>query len=228
VTPTSVRIGAKTFKSGAHAAASTIRPSVLAALGRLPAVELARTRGVVLNVPKGLTGTMTLIDRSAHGSTIVRTFDVAKLNGKVPVAFDPSTEPGQHELQAFLVNADGVPRQQTVVDRFTSPSVPKPSAPHLQLHRSISGAAYVDVSPGTAGPLSGSATTFDVVVVTSAGQRIERSVDGRTAHPIGGGRFRVELGRIGGRTVKLSARMRYGSAIGRVGSDTIRAVAHAF
>jgi hypothetical protein len=224
VTTAAVRIGKTTFRSGAHAAATTIRPSVLAAIKRLPEIEQARTRGVVLDVPKGLTGTMTLIDQAPHGSTIVRTFDVSKLSGKVPIAFVPSTEPGQHLLQAFLANGDGIPRQQTVVDRFTAPALPAPSAPGLQLHRSRSGASYVDVDPGTAGAISGTATTFDVVVVTSAGQRVERSVDGRVAKSIGGGRFRVQLGRLGGATVKLSARMRYGSAIGRVGSDTIRSV----
>jgi hypothetical protein len=221
VSGTAVRIGKTTFRAGAHAAASTIRPSVLTALKRVPPVERARTRGVVLDVPKGLSGTMTLIDGAPHGSTILRTFDVADLHGRVPIAFVPSDEPGPHELRAFLVNGDGLPRQQTVVDRFTAPALPKPSAPHLQLHRTATGAAYVDVDPGSAGAISGTATSFDVVVVTSAGQRIERSI-GR-APSIGGGRFRVQLGHVPGSAVRLSARMRYGSAVGRASSDTIRA-----
>jgi hypothetical protein len=186
-------------------------------------LERLRLRGTVIDVPAGLTGEMTIIDAAPHGSTIVRTFDVATTHGRVPIAFDPSTEPGQHELLAFLTHADGVPRQQTVVDRFTAPPLPTPSAPSLALHRSRNGAAYVDVSPGTAGSLTGNGTSLELVIVTSAGQRIERIVDGRAAHSLGDGRFRVQLGAIGGQTVKLSGRMRYGAAIGRVGNDAIHA-----
>ncbi|MCW2994357.1 MAG: hypothetical protein JWQ18_1852, partial [Conexibacter sp.] len=231
VTKSAVRIGKQSFKlTGARkasAAATTIRPAVVTALRLVPRIEAARLRGVVIDVPSGLTGRMTIIDAAPHGSTVVRSFDVATTHGKVPIAFDPSTEPGQHELRAFLTHSDGVPRQETVVDRFTAPSLPTPSTPGLSLHRSAGGTAYVDVSPGTAGSIAGPGTSFELVVVTSAGQRIERIVDGRVAHAIGGGRFRVQLGTIGGRTVKLSARMIYGAAIGRVGTDTVRASATA-
>lgn len=222
---TTLKIGGKAFAlTGAHAsAATTIRPAVVAALRKVPVLERLRLRGTVIDVPAGLTGEMTIIDAAPHGSTIVRTFDVATTHGRVPIAFDPSTEPGQHELLAFLTHADGVPRQQTVVDRFTAPPLPTPSAPSLALHRSRNGAAYVDVSPGTAGSLTGNGTSLELVIVTSAGQRIERIVDGRAAHSLGDGRFRVQLGAIGGQTVKLSGRMRYGAAIGRVGNDAIHA-----
>jgi hypothetical protein len=227
VTTSKVRIGKQAFqlvgKGKAAAAATTIRPSVVSALRSVPRIETARLRGVVIDVPSGLTGKLTLIDAAPHGSTVLRTFDVATTHGKVPIAFDPSTEPGQHELRAFLTHADGVPRQETVVDRFTAPSLPKPSAPGLALHRGAGGRAYVDVSPGTAGALSGAGTSFELVIVTSAGQRIERLVDGRIAKALGGGRFRVQLGAVAGKTVKLSARMLYGAAIGRTATDSLRA-----
>jgi len=226
-----VRIGKQSFTLAgagkAAAAATTIRPAVVQALRTVPRVEAARLRGVVIDVPSGLTGEMTIIDAAPHGSTVVRTFDVATTHGKVPIAFDPSTEPGRHELLAFLTHADGVPRQQTVVDTFTAPPLPKPSTPGLALHRSPGGTAYVDVTPGTAGAITGPGTSFELVVVTSAGQRIERIVDGRVARSLGGGRFRVQLGKIGGRTVKLSARMIYGAAIGRTGTDALRTSAAA-
>jgi hypothetical protein len=220
-----VRIGKASFRakpSAAGAAATGLRPSALRALRRVAPLELARLRGAVVDVPKGLTGKMTIIDASPHASTIVGSFDVATTNGRVPIAFDPSTEPGTHELRAFLTHADGVPRQQTVIDRFTSPALPKPSAPRLDLHRDRHGRAYVDVTPGTAGTITDPEASFELVLATSAGQRIERSIDGRLAEPLGDGRFRIQLGTLGGAAVKMSGRMRYGAAIGRGATDRLK------
>jgi hypothetical protein len=221
---TKVTIGRSRFGvGGAHAAATrrVLPATTVRALRRLPQLERTRLRGVVLDVPTGLTGKLTLIDAGPHSSTVVRTIDMATTNGKVPVAFDPGGEPGPHELQAFMTHSDGVPRQSTVVDRFTAPPIPTPSAPKINVHRVGRRATVIDVDPGTAGSPTSAAASFDIVVVTSSGQRIERIVDGKDAVPLPGGRFRVTLGRLGGATVKVSARMRYGGTIGLTGNDIL-------
>ncbi|MDX6699775.1 MAG: hypothetical protein QOF26_1, partial [Baekduia sp.] len=228
LTSAGVRIGKASFRaksSAAGAAATSLRPSALRALRRVAPLEVARLRGAVVDVPKGLTGKMIIIDASPHASTIVGSIDVATTNGRVPIVFDPSTEAGTHELRAFLTHADGVPRQQTVIDRFTSPALPKPSAPRLDLHRDRHDRAYVDVTPGTAGTITDPEASFELVLATSAGQRIERSIDGRLAEPLSDGRFRIQLGTLGGAAVKMSGRMRYGAAVGRGATDRLTGAA---
>ena len=94
----------------------------------------------------------------------------------------------------------------------------------------------VDVTPGSAGTLSGNAATFEVVASTAAGERIEqvvygfRGVNSRRSRrdlnqvkPLPGGRFRVTLTGIPkSTTVKVYGRMDYATAVGHVASAMLR------
>jgi hypothetical protein len=200
-----------------------ISPKLVARLRKLPRIEQSRLRGVILTVPAGLSGKLTLLDVDIHGTKVLRTLDLATNAGKVPLAFDPSDTPGQHQLQAFITHSDGVPRQVALVDNFTGPALPPPSPPGLDLHRDGSGTTVLDVTPGNAGGLSALATSFDLVAATSSGKRIERLVDVRDARSLGGGRFRVVLGDFArGETVKASGHMVYANVAGTSRTDTMR------
>jgi hypothetical protein len=83
---------------------------------------------------------------------------------------------------------------------------------------------------------TGDAATFEIVVSTAAGERIEQVVYGfrgvasrhyrrdlNQAKPLPDGRFRVTIGGIPRTTtVKVYGRMQYASAIGRSTSATLR------
>ena len=186
------------------------------ALAKLPSVEDNRLRGVVLNIPAGLDGTVTVEDIGPTGINIVRTLDVSKTSGKVPIAFDPSGDPGPHRLRAFLTHADGVPRQAIDIGTFTGAPLPTPTAPKLVLKRDSRGNVFLTGRPGSAGSLSGPTTRFELLASTSAGQRIERFIDVGDAKKMGGGEFRVNLGRFARNvTVRVDGRMLYEDVAGR-------------
>jgi hypothetical protein len=175
----------------------------------------------VLNVPAGLDGKLTLLDSGPTGVSVLRSIDLAKSSGRVPIAFDPSAGGGTHKLKAFITHADGVPRQVIDVGSFTGPPMPTPSRPGLSIHRA-NGNVVLDVRPGTAGPLSGPITRFEVIASTSAGQRIERFVDVGDAQRMAHGRFRVNLGRFAGNvSVQASGRMLYGDYAGASATDRL-------
>jgi hypothetical protein len=139
----------------------------------------------------------------------------------VPIAFDPSAGGGTHTLRAFITHADGTPRQVINVGSFSGPPMPTPSRPGLKLHR-INGTVVLDVRPGTAGPLSGPITRFELIASTSAGQRIQRFVDISGARRLAHGRFRVNLGRFAGNvSVKTTGRMLYGDYAGTSAGDVL-------
>jgi hypothetical protein len=162
-----------------------------------------------------------LLDSGPNGVNVVRTIDLTKAGGKVPIAFDPSAGTGLHKLRAFITHADGVPRQVIDVGSFAGPPMPTPSRPGLNVHR-VNGHVVIDVRPGTAGPLSGPVTRFELIASTSAGQRIERFVDVGGARRMAHGGFRVNLGRFAGNvSVKATGRMLYGDYAGASASDVL-------
>lgn len=189
---------------------------LIARLHRLPLIERARLRGTVISVPAGLTGKLTLLDVDARGTSVLNSVTLTGAAAKVPVVFAPSDAPGAHQLQAFLSHEDGVPRQVSLVDAFTAPPVTPPTAPALAVHRDARGTTVLDVTPGSAGSVSSAAASFDLVASSSSGRRIERLVDARDAKALGGGRFRVTLGRFGtAEKLKVAGRMVYGDVAGR-------------
>jgi len=223
---TALRIGTQRFTlSGAKAAQKTagrVAPARLRALRTLPRIEQRRLRGTVLDVPRGLRGELTLLDVGPRSTQVIETIDLAKRSGRVPVAFAPSDDPGVHELRAFLTHGDGTPRETVVVDRYTAPRLPAPSPPQLDVHRDSFGRTVVDVRPGTAGSPAGDAASFDLVVASSSGKRIERVVEADDLRALGGGRFRVVLGRFAAtERLRVAGRMLYGNTEGRVDTDTL-------
>jgi hypothetical protein len=218
-----VQIGTQAFAASAGASSSArrrsrrtrIAPDIVRTLNRLPSLERRRLRGVVLNIPAGLDGTLTLLDAGPTGVNVIRTIDLTTSVGRVPIAFDPSADAGTHRLRAFLTHADGVPRQVIDVGSFIAPPMPRPSRPILNIHRGARSAVFLDVTPGTAGALSGPITRFELLASTSAGQRIERFIDTRDATRMRGGRFRVNLGRFASNvSIRADGRMLYGNVAG--------------
>jgi hypothetical protein len=225
-----VQIGTQAFAAGATASSSArrrshrtlIAPAIVRELRSLPSLERRRLRGVVLNIPAGLEGTLTLLDAGPTGVNVIRTIDLAKSAGRVPIAFDPSADAGTHRLRAFLTHADGIPRQMIDIGSFVGPPVPTPSRPGLNMHRA-NGNVFIDVTPGTAGALSGPITRFELLASTSAGQRIERFIDVSNARRMSHGRFRVDLGRFASNvSVRADGRMLYGNVAGASSIGVLR------
>lgn len=217
-----VRYAAAGGASSAALKLQRVPAKLVSGLRRLPVLERRRLQGTVISVPAGLTGKLTLLDVDDRGTSVLNTVQLTGVAAKVPVVFAPSDAPGAHQLQAFLTHEDGVPRAVALVDRFTAPALTQPSAPALSLRRDGAGVTVLDVTPGTAGSLSSPATAFDLVASSSSGRRIERLVDTRDATPLGGGRFRVRLGRFtSAETVKVAGRMVYGDVAGRSASRTL-------
>ena len=220
-----VKIGNTRFQAassgGARSAQNRITVQQFRALRALPTIERKRLRGVVINVPAGLTGKMTLLDASPTSIAVVGELDLAKA-GRQPFAFDPTMDPGRHELRAFLTHTDGTPRDSIVIDSFEGPSVPSPSEPEIDLHRDGNGDIVVDVKPGTAGALKGRATTMELVAQTTSGKRIERVIDSRDVTQLKGGEFRVNLGDFArSERLTVSTRMIYGTIAGVSARDIL-------
>lgn len=186
-----------------------------------PAIERPRQRGAIIKVPKGLTGTMVLADITPASTTVVRKVDLERYAGRrLPVVFTPTADPGTHELRALVLHEDGTPRRSVRVDTFASPPVPQPSAPDLDVDYD-DGRVTLDVKPGSAGPLSDPATSFEIVAQTSSGRRVERHVDRDTSRRLPNGAFRITLGSFSRdeyRALRVSGRMLYAGRDGRVTS----------
>ena len=207
------------------------------ALRGLPTIERGRLVSAQLNLPAGLSGKLKLVDVGLTSSAPIQTLELTPTGRRVTIAFAPSDEPGVHHIQAIKYQqpvAGGValPQRTFVVGSYIAPAVPTPSAPKLNVRRDSAGNVLVDVTPGSAGSLTGHGTTFEIVLSTAAGQRIEEVIyafhglenkhyrrDLNHAKPLPGGRFRVTIGGISRTTtVKVFGRMHYASATGRVSS----------
>lgn len=223
-----VRIGSTAIRasaSKASTAATKLARLQVAALRQQPRIERSRFRGVVLDVPDGLSGELVLADVTPASTAIVRTLDLETYGGKkVPIAFRPTADPGTHELRALLTHSDGTPRQSIVVDTFAGPPMPVPTAPDLTLSRSAGGTVVVDVRPGSAGSVRDAASSFDLVVQAPSGRRIERLVDRSNSRRLPDGAFRVTLGSFSAsdfRGMRTWGRMIYAGKTGAV--DAARA-----
>jgi hypothetical protein len=100
----------------------------------VPPLDESRLRAVLLKVPAGFAGTVSVID---HGPTVdqVLAGDIsAKHIPKhgLPILFEPTPDFGaKHEIEAFLTNTDGTPGRVLVLSRFGSPKLSKPDAPKI-------------------------------------------------------------------------------------------------
>lgn len=224
-----VRIGKRTFavagSSAARAAQRKGRPVVPRQLApRTPeAIDAPRQRGVVLDVPAGVTGKLTLLDVAADTSDVIGTIDLRTYAGKqVPIAFDPTLEPGRHVLRAFLTKPDGEPRGVYDVDDFTGPTVKVPAPPDAELVRTGDDGVAVRISPDDLDARDAD-TRFGVVASASDGQRLERVIDGSELKRVRGGTLQLHVGTFTpGATVKVAVQSLYGERLGRLSTDTIR------
>ncbi|MEA2160332.1 MAG: large repetitive protein, partial [Solirubrobacteraceae bacterium] len=210
-------------------------------LRTLPKLERGRLVSAQLNLPAGLTGKLKLVDVGPTSSSPIQTITLTPAGRRMTIAFAPTDEPGAHQIQAVKYQPSGpgsaaLPQRAFVVGGYVAPAIPRPSAPKLRIHRGARGRLLVDVTPGTAGPLTTGATTFEIVASTAAGERIEQVIyayrgsagrharrDLNRAKPLSGGRFRVTLTGISQTTsVKVYGRMQYASSIGRVSSAMLR------
>jgi len=100
----------------------------------VPPLDESRLRAVLLKVPAGFQGTVSVID---HGPTVdqVLAGDIsAKHIPKrgLPILFEPTPDFGhKHEIEAFLTNTDGTPGRVLVLSKFTSPKLATPDAPKV-------------------------------------------------------------------------------------------------
>jgi hypothetical protein len=221
------------------ASISSARSRILRAL---PKIERGRLVSAQVNLPAGLAGKLKLVDVGPTSSAPIQTIDLTRAGRRTTIVFVPTDEPGQHQIQAVKYQASAgpgagaLPQRTFVVGGYVAPAVPTPTAPRLNVHRGPGATLFVDVKPGSAGPLTSTATTFEIVASTAAGKRIEqvvydyRGVQSRhyrrnlnRAKALAGGRFRVTLTGISRTTsVKVYGRMQYASSVGRASSATLR------
>jgi hypothetical protein len=232
------------IQASARAHSAPLTRARIAALGALPPIERARLITTQVTVPAGLGGSLQFLDVGPTATRPIENVSLTTVAGgvdtssrKITLAFAPTDDPGQHQIQVIKYQqgigaAGSLPQRSFVVGGFVVPPTPRPTAPHLTVHRDSAGRVLVDVTPGSAGPLAGDpSATFDLIANTAAGQRIERIIhgySGRTrvgdvATPLPRGRFRVVLNDIPKTTtVEVFGRMEYANVFGKQSSHKLR------
>jgi hypothetical protein len=150
----------------------------------VPPIDTARLRAILLKVPTGFQGTVTVLD---HGPTVdqviasgIKASQIP--TGGLPIVFEPSTDfGGRHHIEAFLMNSDGMPDRTIMLNSFVSPKVAAPKPPKIL--KIVRQAANVDVyfRPGNA-PVSNG---IGLALATAGGQQLDDTFSGSQLRAIG-------------------------------------------
>jgi hypothetical protein len=167
----------------------------------VPAIDRPLLRAILLKIPSGWKGTVSVVD---HGPTTddVIDSDISTSmipSGGLPILFEPSGDFGaEHQIEAFLTPGNGLPSQMLMVSSYAAPSLPTPVAPTIE--RIVRSGASVDVyfDPGDAPIVNGVDVAVEVgnsmkggaggsLTASNVGERIEETVpdDPHQLHAIG-------------------------------------------
>jgi hypothetical protein len=167
----------------------------------VPAIDRPLLRAILLKIPSGWKGTVSVVD---HGPTTddVIDSDISTSmipSGGLPILFEPSGDFGaEHQIEAFLTPGSGLPSQMLMVSSYAAPSLPTPVAPTIE--RIVRSGASVDVyfDPGDAPIVNGVDVAVEVgnsmkggaggsLTASNVGERIEETVpdDPHQLHAIG-------------------------------------------
>ncbi len=150
----------------------------------VPPLDESRLRSVILKLPKGFQGTVSVID---HGPTVdqviagdISSSDVPSAG--LPILFEPTADfGGKHEIEAFLSNTDGSPGQMLVLSKFSSPKLPTPDAPKILkvVRKGVNVEVYFDPEND---PIENG---VGLALHTAGGQSFEDTFSGSALHAVG-------------------------------------------
>ncbi|MBJ7331614.1 MAG: hypothetical protein JHC95_17095, partial [Solirubrobacteraceae bacterium] len=157
-------------------------------------IEDGRMRGIVIKVPTGLDGKMTIVDAGPTTNQTLTEIDLDANSGKqIPLTFTPAADAGRHEIKALLEHPDGTPRSVLSVDGYVAPGIPAPRTPSVSAKELRRDRLSVIVNTGLTASLSDPAARLNLVAVSPAGQRVERLITARDARRLSPGRYQVTL-----------------------------------
>jgi hypothetical protein len=151
----------------------------------VPPIDVSRMRGIVLKVPPGFQGMVTVLD---HGPTVdqviasgIRASAIPA--GGLPIVFTPSPDfGGMHHVEAFLENSAGMPDRTIMLNSFKSPRLPKPKPPKILKILRVGTTVDVYFAPGNAPVASGG---VGLALATAGGQQFDDTFAAGQLHAIG-------------------------------------------
>jgi hypothetical protein len=150
----------------------------------VPPIDTSRLRAILLKVPAGFEGTVTVMDDGPSVDQVIASDISSKQipSGGLPITFEPTPDfGGMHHIVAFLVNSDGMPDRTITLTSFKSPPLAAPKPPKIVKIVRTGSSVKVYFDPGDAPIADG----IGLALATSGGEQFDGRFSGSQLHAIG-------------------------------------------
>ncbi len=150
----------------------------------VPPIDVSRLRAILLKVPAGFKGTVTVMDDGPSVDQVIASDISSKQipSGGLPITFEPTPDfGGKHHIVAFLVNSDGMPDRTVTLTSFKSPPLAAPKPPKIVKIVRTGSSVQVYFDPGNAPIADG----IGLALATSGGEQFDGRFSGSELHAIG-------------------------------------------